>query len=520
MELVGIIIAIIAIYAFIKYVVIPVVTFGAKVAGVVLIVILVVSAVYAMIISLISFFKSIGQNKDPYRTYVDNHKNRAPDVKRNYCFGPGFHQIKEIVRDALANIASYRARLTAWKNAHTIENGFWGFLIRVEYGFAVFCTQVLGFLWVSVFSVVMTAVILTGMLVFFVFYTFLWALDRLVLLFKSIHCRCPVDLRKCVIPVFACPTCGTRHKRLVPSPYGVFRRKCSCGTKLATTFLGGRSAYEAHCPYCDSVLYSSSSAQYGLQLVGGIGTGKTSYLAALWHEYRDWLLQEKQMSFTVTPADAFRVLEEWYDFGAAEATTETNSVMYSIIHEVSAKSFVQMTIYDIAGEAFADRGADRAQLQFQYCEGFLLVIDPSSPIENNEGAIINFLNAVNEMNGRHRGRLSSVPTAVIITKSDLYKREIGLPKIQAAYRRSANGAEPQRSFLDCESGVCREFLLNRGYENVVNMIEASFSNIQYFPVSAMGHPLESGEYLPWGVLAPVFWLMHRDNCPLKGLFRK
>ena len=74
------------IYLLIRYVVLPI----ASVAGIIT---LVVSAGYGLIVSLISFIKSFKDNIDPYATYVDKHADVSGGVRRNYCFGQGFHQI-------------------------------------------------------------------------------------------------------------------------------------------------------------------------------------------------------------------------------------------------------------------------------------------------------------------------------------------------------------------------------------------------------------------------------------------
>jgi len=59
------------------------------------------------------------------------------------------------------------------------------------------------------------------------------------------------------------------------------------------------------------------------------------------------------------------------------------------------------------------------------------------------------------------------------------------------------------------NGVCRDFLINHNYENALNLLEGEFSNIQYYPVSAMGHTAVMGQpYKPWGVMEPVMWLLN------------
>ena len=496
------------IYLLVRYVILPI----ASVAGVIT---LVVSAGYGLIVSLISFIKSLSNNLSPYATYVDKHADISAGIRRNYCFGPGFHQISEIVKGAFENLTEYRTKLTAWKNRAIRHKWIIDMWIYLGYGFAIFCAQVLGFIWISAFSVTLSSAIIIGMVVFFLFFSILWLTDRIVLILKSIHSRCPNCKRKSVIPVFICPTCGLEHKKLVPGPYGVFKRKCTCGAMLSTTFIGGRSEYEAHCPFCGTELLSSSSQQYGIQLVGGIGTGKTTFLAAFWHEYKDWLNRRHDITFEATPADAFADLEEWFNTGKSESTLETNANMYSVIHTTGPKTSVQMTIYDIAGEAFDFSGSDTQQQQFRYCEGFLLVVDPTATPNYVSDTITNFISSLDEVKGKRTTKAASVPVAVIITKSDLHKKEIGLPYIRATYKPMTD-SEVQLSFEQHQNEICRAFLYDHGYGNAINLIEAEFSNIRYFPVSAMGHTTEDGQYEPWGVMEPVFWLMSSDNCPLRN----
>ena len=501
--------AVYLIYLLVVYIILPI----ASILGMVT---LVVSAGYALVVSLSSFINSFKDNLDPYATYVDKHSDIAAGVKRNYCFGPGFHQISEIVNGAFKNLGEYRMQLTAWKDKAVRHKWIIDMWIYLGYIVAIFCAQVLGFIWVAAFSIVLAMAIIVGMIGFFLFFSILWLIDRTVLIVKSIHSRCPNCKRKSVIPIFICPTCGQEHKKLVPGPYGVMKHKCTCGTMLSTTFLGGRSGYEAHCPFCGTELLSSGSQQYGIQLVGGVGTGKTTFLAAFWHEYKDWLGQHHDISFEETPPEAFADLEEWFDTGKSESTLETNANMYSIIHTVAQNTSVQMTVYDIAGEAFDFAGSDTQQQQFRYCEGFLIVVDPTATPNYVSDTIANFINSLDEVKGKNSTKATTVPVAVIITKSDLHKKEIGLPHIRASYK-SVPVSELQPTFEQHQNDICRTFLIEHGYENALNLIEAEFANIRYFPVSSMGHSAEDGQYEPWGVMDPVFWLMSSDTCPLRNI---
>ena len=97
------------IYLLIRYVILPIASILAAVT-------LVISTGYALFVSLSSFIRSVKDNIDPYATYVDKRADIPAGVKRNYCFGPGFHQISEIIKGAFENLGDYRKKLTAWKN--------------------------------------------------------------------------------------------------------------------------------------------------------------------------------------------------------------------------------------------------------------------------------------------------------------------------------------------------------------------------------------------------------------------
>jgi hypothetical protein len=108
-----------------------------------------------------------------------------------------------------------------------------------------------------------------------------------------------------------------------------------------------------------------------------------------------------------------------------------------------------------------------------------------------------------------------MPVAVLITKADLHITDVGLPKIKAIL--SSNAAEyadagGNTSMDLVRSGVCKKFLKNRGFGNALNLIDATFNKVEFYSVSAMGHPAAHGtQYAPWGVLDPIIWLMRQHG---------
>jgi hypothetical protein len=111
--------------------------------------------------------------------------------------------------------------------------------------------------------------------------------------------------------------------------------------------------------------------------------------------------------------------------------------------------------------------------------------------------------------------MSDIPVAVIITKADLFKTDIGLPKIKTIFNTDAVQYADTKGNTSLElvrNGVCKSFLINKGFVNALNLIDAKFNKAIYYTVSAMGHPSAHGtQYEPWGVLEPIIWLMRQKG---------
>lgn len=507
---IGAILVIIIVYYLVVYVIAPI-------AGVLGMIALSIGVLYAFGVSISSFVSSLKLHINPYTTYVDNNPKAVQGTRRSYFFGPGYHQIAITVKDAFSNQAEYMETIKTWWKGFRPNHG-WIINIWVDifYIAACICTYVFGTIWTVLFSSLLFGVIFTGMCGFYVFFTLLWLGDRITLMVRSIQSRCPNCKRISIVPVFNCPDCGAQHQNLTPGPYGILTQKCACGKKLPTTIFNGRSQLEALCPYCQTSLAASDAKQFGIQLVGGVSAGKTTFLASYWHHYIEQLKSDKQLEFTCFPEEAFDELEYWYQNGLSLATSETNATMYSIVHKREGSIPIQMTIYDVAGESFTNLSADIQQQQFRYCEGIVIVIDPTATPELNSDTISGFVSEFKQLKGIHSSQLAQIPVAVIISKADLFKRELGVPKIKSIYNQAIKSSEMADITLNSiRNDVCRSFLLSHGFDGILNMIDSEFENTQYFSVSAMGHEAEeSSPYEPWGVIEPISWLTQQAGVQL------
>jgi len=267
---------------------------------------------------------------------------------------------------------------------------------------------------------------------------------------------------------------------------------------------------------------ASDAHQFGIQLVGGMSAGKTTFLASFWHQYLNASKSVPVLETKRIPDDAFADLEYWFNRGLSVSTAETNANMYSVIHNLPGETPLQFAFYDIAGEAFSRLDENIQQQQFQYCEGVIFVIDPTAPIALTEDTLVGFLNTFKALKGKASTKLSTLPVAIIISKADLFKKEIGLVKIKAEHNKNGAAyadAEGNTSLNQTRDGLCCVFLDDHGFTNVINLLDGEFKTTAVFPVSAIGHEAAEGKpYEPWGVMQSAFWILGQSDEQSKAFF--
>ncbi len=471
--------------------------------------------VFAFVISIVYFVRSIIENANPYTTYVDNNKN-APG-RRNFFFGPGFHSIDKIIKNTFSDISSLVAQVKTKVFSFKVGKSFFVWILPVVffYCFAI-CTYVFGFLFCTILSLLLLTVILAMMTCFFLAFSFLWGADRLYLLLKSINCRCPVDKRKFIVPKFKCPQCNNVFSEsLTPGPYGVFHINCpSCKNKLPTTVFNGRSKLDAVCPACGTDFASGTSVQFGIQCVGNTQSGKTSFLAAFFHELFE-NENHKMLNYTKIPETLFNNLERMFNKGKPDQTTDNNAAMYSIVYHGSGLSDFQFSIYDIAGEAFNDIRKEN-QKQFDYAEGFFFLVNPDEDANETLNLYSKFVGYLRSSKNINTKKTIHVPIAIIITKADAFKFEID--PLGIAIRASTNkapeivNASYEEKLTFTRVNACKDFLRKNGLNNLINLLERDFSKYSYFSVSAIGHEqISNVSFEPRGTLEPVKWIVKQSN---------
>lgn len=464
-------------------------------------------------------------------------------ARRSYFFGPGYSQLFATIKNAFELNAASGAKISATGSSFKGDStGTWG-VIKAIGGFIY---TVVGYISVYVIGMILCGVlglihgsITTVIMIFtYVIFTIVWIIDRIYLLKNKIRSDCPTCHSRFLIPTFMCPDCGAIHKKLVPGPYGIWKHKCSCGKKIPSTFLNGRSKLDAYCPDCSSPLVASDARPIVFQLVGGSKAGKTVYLSAFFHEYLQKLSTIRNLELTI--ADQYRPyfdeLEEWYSGVDCPATAQLNSQMYPVLIDSSLGVKRQFSIYDIAGEMFDGFTADSEvqQQQFHYCDGLLFLIDPfsSGDLRMNkinagedvsdfsdmavEDIATNFINYLIRTGHAKANSRCNIPIAILIAKADIkeVKRAIGPAKINSIFR---NNTEQYGTYENVRDSVCRQFLIDIGLAATVDNLETQFSNLHYFPVSAMGHSADGTPYEPWGIMDAIEWMLPLADRELSDL---
>jgi GTPase SAR1 family protein len=496
------------------------------------------TVVGGFIASIVSYIRSISENKYSYRTYIDKDPHKPEGAKRNYFFGPAQYQFRMIIKKAWYINGAIILLMWAWlfENINNILlKIFLGFFIVV----ATVVIAIMGGAWTVVFSVVHSMLLFPFIIIFRILFAIFAFIDRLVLAVHSISARCPDCKKRSVIPDFVCPKCGKVSKHLTPGHYGILCRKCSCGAMLPSNFLNGRSRLESRCPHCGRVLPTSNARNFGIQLVGGTKSGKTTFLAAFIHLYLERMKKNKNIHISLHPESEFAEMEHWYSQGSSKTTSTMNAAMYSIAHTWKGSKFSHLfSIYDIAGEVFSNESASQEQEQYRYCEGIIIVVDPFSSRSlrilyesEHEGKILpnystsdvqevvtGFISEFSRISILSVGKVSDIPVSVIINKADvdMVKREIGYDKIDSVYRINT---QRYKSKDEARDAVCKDYLCNIGMAGMVNNMASQFSKIHYFPVSAMGHEIDKAEsYDPWGVMEPVMWIIKKRDQGLMDIW--
>lgn len=468
-------------------------------------------------------------------------------ARESYFFGSGWKDLWLFIRKFWGfNQKDIR------KRAKKIENGK-GIMSFSGAGQLLSCFSliVFGTFFFVVISFVVSAILGITFLAVYAMVFVIWAIDRLHLIRKGIFVACPNCKNKYLIPIYICPCCGVKHTKLLPGKYGAFKRICICGQKIPSHFMTGRgSKLAAECPKCGFELRKTGSKPLCVPVVGGRSSGKTAYITAFSYDF----IEKAAPRNGITIKHYNEKMKRFYEtnikndyMGGTTRMTKietdlrqaSSRVFNFLIHneKISPDRLVQ--IYDVAGESFVNNTENEKQLQYTYCHGIILMLDPLSiPVIRNyldenisdidkssvgtldaDLILDAFMNKLRGITGQSSTESCNIPIAVVISKCDIKTLDgfIGDEKILEFMSEHNLGMD---SYSCVEDWICRCFLIENGLANFVSNIEMKFKNNRYFKCSAIGHTRECGRYNPKGVLEPMEWIFQMADSRIKTVWHE
>lgn len=403
----------------------------------------------------------------------------------------------------------------------------------------LFVPNLVVFLIITIFRVVLNSIIslllIMGFLivapVVYIGFVIVAFFDFVYRAIKRISSVCPNCQYRFDLPTYICPSCGRKHTRLVPSKYGIFKRKCLCGTKLPTTFFNGRQKLKSVCTKCEfSFDYKSSSGdqvEICIPVVGGASAGKTCFINMAIAQIQQSVANKKGYNFEYLAnglneyEDIVQGMKRGY---LPEKTSDMRLKYYQFYLTPKDEKIKRLvSICDVGGEIYADGNMIGNQIGFRYANAFIIVIDPLSITEFRKeiGTKVNLAKygasamTIDEILSRLVTTLENLysisskvmlktDVAIVFTKCDLpgLDEQIGRKAVNTYIRNHYATREAASNIL------CEAFLRKYEEDNFVNNVKSKFKSVQYFTCSSLGD-VNSSSFNPDGVEEPIMWLMKK-----------
>lgn len=564
-----------AIYYFIVYVVPLIVGVGA----VILLIFVGLGAIIGLFKAIFNFVvsiketvelnKSIGRFKNmdtaaKYKniTFSTNTIYYEDIAAKSYFFGPCFKDILRIIKGAF--VLNYENLPDFSRGEHWYTRILWILRSLIE----VIVTYVLGTVFTLVCSIVLFLLFLVFEVIFLIISGVALFFENLFYVTKRISYRCPNCKDEYKIPVYRCPNpdCGVEHKRLRPGLYGIFRRKCICGTVIplsvkARGYIREKSDTKykytkkrirlkdvpAKCPSCGMGFNAGISKPTSIALIGGASAGKTTFKVAFSYCFLD----EEAIKMGIDYDFPDEQSENEYNhsikyFKGADIIPSTNRGMN---YDISTFSFClknkkfdaerMIHIYDMPGEVFESGDAKEGWQNYRFSEGIVFLIDPYSmpQVRNQHENIIkgstmgvcemhmdvlvdSLINTLNNEKVKRVKNKFKIPVALTLNKVDspLLKKMCGTEAVNALMT-----AVPEifNDYFFTVDYICRCFISRNGGDGFIANLDVNFETVHFFFSSPMGYIPSSSRlrFSPVNVLPIMQWLMLRADTQLQRVWK-
>lgn len=396
---------------------------------------------------------------------------------------------------------------------------------------------IFGTIFTAVFSLAHIAILFVIMVFVYIGFMFLKLVDMIYCAIKRIgnNCYNPGCERKFTHPVYLCPNpnCRAQHRKLVPSRYGIFKRRCKCGTRIPTTFINGRQHLDSLCPHCFCEALKGVHTNLLIPVVGGASSGKTCFVSMAIEEIGNKAANYGlEYKYQFVQGDAYQ--DNMKRMNAGHVPQKTGDMAFKYynfyLKPQNAKIDNLISVCDIAGEVFTNQDAISGQQGYRFADGIVLVVDPLSITEYSQelkkklgDAEFNKFNGsaqpmsdvltglINTMESLyHKKATESINASVVIvfTKNDIPGLDDEIGRAAVSKYMSKNGKAGE---CEAYNAVCEKFLIDNGESSFLNTVKGKFKSVQFFSCSALGHN-ETGEaFEPKDVEKPLFWIIDKMN---------
>lgn len=354
------------------------------------------------------------------------------------------------------------------------------------------------------------------------------AVDTAVLRAKGINGMiCPWCYVRSSYPAYVCPNpgCARRHADVRPGRYGVLRRRCQCGTKMATLLILGSYRMPAMCtnlPTCGRQMSDETGrfSELVLPFFGGQSAGKTRLMAAMimgLDQAGSGLAASVRLADDET-RHSYAVLSEVLGFAGNTLATVPGQLPRAHSLLVAIGRFKRLLhMFDAAGERFVEIERTDELRYLRAARTYLFVLDPMSvpafwsaltPRERDEldpslasemlpEAVFN--QSVQTMIGM-RARLHASRLAVAISKTDLIE-----------HTRLLDGRRDDSDWAE------RWLAETLGQGNLVRAMRNEFADVRFFFTAAV---MASQSQVHASIPPLVAWCLQGDRTRQRRLARR
>ncbi len=470
------------------------------------------------------------------------------------CAEPGYFN-KQLLKDAGSAIGD------SWKNIlETVKEmwgskldtyGLWRLFDCIKSLLSIVCVLTFGAVMSGILSLVILVMFIILMLIYKLFAAVCMGVEILDFMLKHVSYRCDKCKEEYSLPVYLCPVCGVPHKKLRPSKFGIFHRRCLCGTMLPSTAITKtsdkrkRSDLTARCPYCGRSDRAKMSRPLGVALIGGVASGKTTFKTSFLYKFinedairyglktsfpdedTEFLFEDVEKSFKgIRPIPATKPGQEYdvssFNFFISNSKFDVDRYVH---------------LYDMPGEVFETINSKERLKHFSFSEGVVFIIDPysmKSVIDysdelgdmsigrmNIDSLVQVFLETLDGLQDMKReGGKYTLPVAVAINKVDtVHLKELLGDRAIKKLKKTDPGFYANK--YDTMDMICRAFLIANGKSNAVTLLDQNFKYVHFFSCSSMGYMPKGAlaRFEPENVVAAVQWILTRSDNQLAAIWK-